>query len=105
VSIPDSGSAATSDLTFADCEGTGTASTEVAVAVKHTYTGDLKIDLVGPSGTVYELKAAGGDSTVDLTKTYTVDTSSEERADTWQLRVQDVYDYDEGTIDSFGVTF
>ncbi|SFA88939.1 Serine protease, subtilisin family [Amycolatopsis marina] len=105
VSIPDSGAAVTSELTFTGCEGKGTTDTSVAVAIKHTYTGDLKIELVGPSGKVYGLKTAGGESTIDLTKTYAVDTSSENRAGTWKLRVQDVYDYDEGTIDSFGVTF
>ncbi len=105
VSIPDSGSAVTSELTFADCTSKGTTGTSIAVAIKHTYTGDLKIDLVGPSGTVYELKAAGGESSVDLTKTYTVDTSAENRTGIWKLRVQDVYDYDSGSIDSFGVTF
>ncbi|GAB3485863.1 S8 family peptidase [Amycolatopsis cihanbeyliensis] len=105
VSIPDNGDAVTSTLEVTGCEGNGTTGTQVAVAIKHTYVGDLKIDLVGPSGTAYNLKQPGWDSSDDLNETYRVDTSSETKNGTWQLRVQDVYSYDTGNIDSFGIQF
>ncbi|MEC3981177.1 S8 family peptidase [Amycolatopsis sp. H20-H5] len=105
VAIPDAGAAVTSVVTIGSCDGKGTAATTVSVAIRHTYTGDLKIDLVTPGGKVVNLKRAGGESAVDLTKSFTVDTSAENRSGTWKLQVQDVYQFDTGSIDSFGVTF
>ncbi|SDZ43144.1 Serine protease, subtilisin family [Amycolatopsis xylanica] len=105
VAIPDAGEAVTSSATVTGCDGKATSSTRVSVGVKHSYTGDLKIDLVAPSGAVIPLKQAGGASTVDLNTTYTVDASAENRNGTWKLRVQDVYRYDTGSIDTFGVSF
>lgn len=75
------------------------------MAIKHAYTGDLKIDLVTPGGKTIPLKQAGGIGSVDLSTSYTVDTSAENRTGAWKLQVQDVYQYDSGTIDSFGVSF
>ncbi|WP_410582020.1 S8 family serine peptidase [Amycolatopsis sp. lyj-108] len=105
VAVPDAGEAVGSTVTIGSCDAKGTAGTSVAVAIKHPYTGDLKIDLVTPSGKVVNLKQAGGESTVDLSKTYTVDTSGENRSGDWKLRVQDVYRFDTGVLDSFGLTF
>ncbi len=105
VAVPDAGDAVTSTVTIGSCDAKGTSGTSVAVAIKHPYTGDLKIELVTPSGKVVTLKQAGGESTVDLSKTYAVDTSAENRSGDWKLRVQDVYRFDTGVIDSFGVSF
>ncbi|MFJ8916661.1 S8 family serine peptidase [Amycolatopsis sp. NPDC102389] len=105
VAVPDAGEAVGSTVTIGSCDAKGTSGTSVAVAIKHPYTGDLKIDLVTPSGKVVNLKQAGGESTVDLAKTYTVDTSGENRSGDWKLRVQDVYRFDTGVLDSFGLTF
>ncbi|WP_410598407.1 S8 family serine peptidase [Amycolatopsis sp. lyj-90] len=105
VAIPDAGDAVSSTVTIGSCDAKGTSGTSVAVGIKHAYSGDLKIDLVTPSGKVVNLKQAGGESTIDLSKTYTVDTSGENRSGDWKLRVQDVYRFDAGVIDSFGLTF
>ncbi|MFD8499631.1 proprotein convertase P-domain-containing protein [Amycolatopsis sp. NPDC059657] len=105
MAIPDAGEAVTSSATVSGCDGKASSSTRVSVGIKHSYTGDLKIDLVAPSGAVIPLKQAGGASTVDLNTTYTVDASAESRNGTWKLRVQDVYRYDTGSIDTFGVSF
>ncbi|QWF83056.1 S8 family peptidase [Amycolatopsis sp. CA-230715] len=105
VSIPDAGAAVTSTVTIGTCDAKGTATTKVSVAIKHAYTGDLKIDLVTPGGKTIPLKQAGGIGSVDLSTSYTVDTSAENRTGAWKLQVQDVYQYDSGTIDSFGVSF
>jgi serine protease len=105
VAIPDAGAAVTSSVTVSSCDGKASATTKIAVAIKHPYIGDVKIDLVTPSGAVVNLKQASGDSTADLSTTYTVNASTENRSGTWKLRVQDVYRYDAGSIDSFGVSF
>ncbi len=105
IAIPDAGDAVSSTVTIGSCDAKGTSGTSVAVGIKHAYSGDLKIDLVTPSGKVVNLKQAGGESTIDLSKTYTVDTSGENRSGDWKLRVQDVYRFDAGVIDSFGLTF
>ncbi|AIG75287.1 Conserved putative secreted protein [Amycolatopsis japonica] len=105
VAIPDAGDAVTSTVTIGSCDAKGTSGTSVAVAIKHPYSADLKIDLVTPSGKVVNLEQAGGVSTIDLSKTYTVDTSGESRTGDWKLRVQDVYRFDTGVIDNFALTF
>ncbi|MGW4827266.1 S8 family serine peptidase [Amycolatopsis japonica] len=105
VAIPDAGDAVTSTVTIGSCDAKGTSGTSVAVAIKHPYSADLKIDLLTPSGKVVNLKQAGGVSTIDLSKTYTVDTSGESRTGDWKLRVQDVYRFDAGVIDNFALTF
>ncbi|MGA6166088.1 S8 family peptidase [Amycolatopsis magusensis] len=105
VAIPDAGAAVTSSVVIASCEGNATSATKVAVSIRHPYTGDLVIDLVGPSGKAYNLKQAGGNSSIDLNSTFGVNASAEPKSGTWTLRVRDVYAYDIGSIDSFGVSF
>jgi len=87
---------------------TGNAPTNLAVGVdiKHTYRGDLVIDLVAPDGSLYRLKnSSGSDSADNVIATYTVNASTEVANGTWQLRVQDVYSGDTGYIDAFRLTF
>ena len=73
--------------------------------IKHTYRGDLKVDLVAPDGTVYALKAASSsDSADNVSTTYTKDLSSEAANGTWGLRVQDLYSADTGNIDTWTLT-
>ncbi|GII67395.1 serine protease [Sphaerisporangium krabiense] len=106
VAIPDAGSAVNSPVTIQNCEGKGTTSTSVKVDVVHSFTSDLAIDLVGPSGAVFTLKKPGGVGTADgVHQTYTVNTSAENRNGAWQLRVRDLYSYDAGTIDAWSITF
>ncbi|MFD9704499.1 S8 family serine peptidase [Lentzea sp. NPDC059081] len=105
VSIPDNGTAVSSSVTISGCTGNSTASATVKVDINHTYTGDLAIDLVSPSGRSYSLKKAGGtSSSAGVHETYPVDLSSEARNGTWKLQVKDVYTYDVGTIDAWTLT-
>ena len=88
--------------------GTGLAPSalQVPVDIKHTYRGDLVINLVAPDGSLYLLKSSSGtDSADNVITTYTVNASSETRAGTWKLRVQDVYTGDTGYIDSWSLQF
>ncbi|WP_103340025.1 S8 family peptidase [Amycolatopsis sp. CA-126428] len=106
VAIPDAGAAVTSSITQDGCDGKASAALAVKVDITHTYTGDLTLDLIGPSGTVYSLQKAGGaGSASGIHTTYTVNAAAEAANGTWQVRVRDVYRYDTGTLDGFTITF
>ncbi len=105
LSIPDTNTAVTSEITVSGCSGSGSAGSQVEVHAKHTWRGDLAVDLVAPDGTVYPLKrASAGDGAANLDATYTVDLSSETANGTWKLRVTDVYKYDAGYLDTWSLT-
>jgi len=105
VNIPDAGSAVTSPVTAAGCTGNASTASKVEVHIKHTYRGDLVIDLVAPDGTAYRLKnSSGSDSADNVDATYTVDASSEVRNGSWKLQVRDVYSADTGYIDSWSLS-
>ncbi|MFI9818697.1 S8 family peptidase [Saccharothrix variisporea] len=105
VAIPDAGSAVTSTITVSGCAGNASATSKVEVHIKHTWRGDLVIDLVAPDGTAYRLKSSSSsDSADNVDATYTTNLSSEARNGTWSLRVQDVARYDTGTIDTWSLT-
>ncbi|XIE82030.1 S8 family serine peptidase [Streptomyces sp. SBR177] len=86
--------------------GNAPAALKVDVDIKHTYRGDLVIDLVAPDGTVRNLKqSSSSDGADNVLATYTVDASSELANGTWKLQVRDVYSGDTGYIDSWSLTF
>ncbi|MEU2155184.1 S8 family serine peptidase [Streptomyces sp. NPDC019396] len=86
--------------------GNAPSALKVAVDIKHTWRGDLAIDLIAPDGTVRSLKtSSGSDSADNVLATYTVDASSEVANGTWKLQVRDVASGDTGYIDSWGLTF
>ena len=77
----------------------------IAVNIVHTYRGDLRVDLVAPDGTVYNLKAtSSSDSADNVNTTYTKNLSSEVANGTWRLKVQDVYSQDTGYINTWTLT-
>jgi subtilisin family serine protease len=85
--------------------GNAPATTTVAVDIRHTYRGDLVVNLVAPDGSLYLLKnSSGSDSADNVIATYTVNASSEAKNGTWTLRVQDVYSGDTGYINSWSIT-
>ncbi|MBK8283891.1 MAG: proprotein convertase P-domain-containing protein [Ahniella sp.] len=71
----------------------------------HTYQGDLKVDLVAPDGTLYNIHNRTGAGTDNIVKTVTLNLSSELLNGTWNLRVQDAASGDTGYINSWSVTF
>lgn len=106
VAVPDAGAAVTSTIDVTGCEGNAPASLPVKVDINHTYTGDLAVELIGPSGAVFTLKKSGGIGEANgIHTTFTVDASSETANGRWQLRVQDVYRFDTGVIDGWSLTF
>ncbi|OLF09279.1 hypothetical protein BLA60_18985 [Actinophytocola xinjiangensis] len=105
VDIPDAGTAVTSPITVSGVAGNAPSDLQVAVDIKHTYRGDVQIDLVSPDGTTFRLKNTGSDSGDNIVQTYTVNASGELANGTWQLRVQDLYRLDTGYIDRWALTF
>ncbi|MCJ8273234.1 MAG: proprotein convertase P-domain-containing protein, partial [Psychrosphaera sp.] len=76
----------------------------VKVDIKHTYIGDLRIDVIAPSGKSYRVKDTSNDSSDDLLKTYSINASGESYDGNWTLRVYDAYNADTGKIDSWSIT-
>ncbi|CAL9341097.1 MULTISPECIES: S8 family serine peptidase [unclassified Streptomyces] len=95
-----------SPITVSGVSGNAPATLKVNVDIKHSWRGDLVIDLVAPDGTSYRLKnSSSSDPTANLLTTYTVNASSEVANGTWKLQVSDVGTGDTGYIDSWGLTF
>ncbi|MFE3068464.1 S8 family serine peptidase [Streptomyces sp. NPDC059247] len=105
VTVPDN-TTVTSSIAVTGRTGNAPAALKVDVDIKHTWRGDLVVDLVAPDGTVRNLKAsASSDSADNVLATYTVDASSEVANGTWKLQVRDVATGDTGYIDSWSLTF
>ncbi|MFE9093905.1 S8 family serine peptidase [Streptomyces sp. NPDC007264] len=78
----------------------------VEVHIKHTYIGDLRVQLIAPDKSAYLLKGYGsGGSTHDIDTTYSVDASSEQANGAWKLKVSDNAAGDIGKIDSWALQF
>ncbi|MFH8366281.1 S8 family serine peptidase [Streptomyces sp. NPDC018031] len=106
LNIPDSNTTGvTSSISVTGRTGNAPAALKVAVDIKHTYRGDLAIDLIAPDGTVRNLKGVSNDSADDLNTVYTVDASSEAANGTWKLKVTDRVAGDTGYLDAWSLTF
>jgi subtilisin family serine protease len=105
VNIPDAGAAVYSNILISNCGRNASATSKVEVHIIHTWRGDLVIDLVAPDGSSYRLKnSSSSDSADNVHATYTTNLSTEAANGTWRLRVQDVYFFDTGYIDSWTLT-
>ncbi|MFE2753594.1 proprotein convertase P-domain-containing protein [Actinosynnema sp. NPDC059335] len=105
VAIPDAGAAVYSDVTVSGVAGNAPSTLKVGVEIRHSWSGDVVIDLVAPDGSTYRLKSASSSSAPDVVATYTVNASSEPANGTWRLKVQDVYRQDTGYVDAWRLTF
>ncbi len=105
VTIPDAGAAVYSNVTVSGIAGNAPSTLKVGVDIKHSWSGDVVIDLVAPDGSTYRMKSASSSSTPNVVTTYTVNASSEVANGTWRLKVQDVYSQDSGYIDAWRLTF
>ncbi|MFC5578960.1 M4 family metallopeptidase [Lysobacter niabensis] len=94
-----------SPITVSGRSGNAPSNASVTVAIVHTYIGDLKVDLVAPDGTLYNIHNRTGSSTDNINKTVTLNLSSEALNGTWKLRVNDNANADTGYINSWSVTF
>jgi serine protease len=98
-------STVSSPITVSGRSGNASSTTTVAVDIRHTYIGDLKVDLVAPDGSVYVLHNRSGGSADNIIRSYTVNLSSELLNGTWNLRVNDNATQDTGYINSWSITF
>ncbi|MFF5725938.1 M28 family metallopeptidase [[Kitasatospora] papulosa] len=106
VSVPDNGAAVTSSVAVTGRTGNAPSALKVGVDIKHTYRGDLVVDLLAPDGTAYRLKnSSSSDSADNVIATYTVNASAETANGTWKLQVRDVAAQDTGYVDSWQLTF
>ncbi|MGQ0800667.1 MAG: proprotein convertase P-domain-containing protein [Pseudomarimonas sp.] len=94
-----------SPITISGRSGNASSTTQVAVNIIHTYKGDLKVDVVAPDGSLYNIHNRTGGSTDNVIGTFTVNLSSEVANGTWKLRVNDNAGGDVGKIDSWSMTF
>ncbi|WP_460970842.1 M4 family metallopeptidase [Novilysobacter erysipheiresistens] len=104
VAIPDRATVE-SPISVSGVGGNAPSDLEVTVSIDHTYVGDLRVDLVAPDGSVYNLRNRSGGSANDIDATYTVNASAESADGTWKLRVNDNYTYDTGKIDLWSLQF
>ncbi|WP_276309422.1 S8 family serine peptidase [Ahniella affigens] len=104
VNITDN-STVNSTIVVSGRSGNASATSSVAVDIRHTYQGDLVVDLIAPDGTVYNLHNRTGASTDNIITTYSRNLSSEVLNGTWTLRVKDQGAGDVGYINSFSLTF
>jgi serine protease len=102
--IPDQ-STVESPIVVSGVSGNAPAALRVGVTIRHTYRGDLVIDLISPSGRAFRLKdSTMGDSLDDVVATYQVNASAEPANGTWGLRVQDVFAADTGYLDEWSLS-
>ncbi|MET7757194.1 S8 family serine peptidase [Streptomyces sp. NPDC005389] len=94
-----------SPITVSGVTGNAPATLKVGVDIKHTYIGDLKVDLVAPDGTVYTVHNRTGSGTDNIVQTFTVNASAEVANGVWKLRVNDNASQDTGKIDAWNLTF
>lgn len=95
-----------SPITVSGRSGNAPNPTRVDLDIRHTYRGDLQVDLIAPDGSAYRIKSADGrDSADNVTGYVNLDLSSEAKNGTWRLRVRDHYYGDTGYINSWSITF
>jgi serine protease len=94
-----------SPIAVANRTGNASPTMQVGVVIRHTYVGDLVIELVGPDGQAYMVSYQGFGDQVDLVQTFTVDASASPASGSWKLRVTDNGPADVGYIDSWSMTF
>lgn len=94
-----------SPITVSGLSGNAPAALIVAVNISHTYQGDLKVDLVAPNGTLFNLWNRTGGGTDNIVRSFTVNASAVSANGTWKLRVNDNAAGDTGTLNSWGLSF
>ncbi|HUQ59066.1 M14 family metallopeptidase [Lentzea sp.] len=94
-----------SPIAVSEVTGNAPSTLKVAVDIKHTYQGDLRVELIAPDGTAYVLHNRSGGSADNINTTYTVNASGEVANGTWQLRVNDNANQDTGFLDKWSLQF
>ena len=104
--IPDNNTTGvSSSIAVSGRTGNAPSNASVSVNIIHPYKGDLKVDLIAPDGSVYNIHNRTGSSGDNVTGTYTLNLSSEALNGTWKLRAVDAAAADTGRIDTWSITF
>ncbi|QWF15833.1 S8 family peptidase [Lysobacter capsici] len=104
--IPDNNATGVSStITVSGRTGNAPSNASVTINIIHPYKGDLKVDLIAPDGSVYNLHNNTGGSADNVAGTYTVNLSSETLNGAWKLRAVDSGPADVGRIDTWSITF
>ena len=78
----------------------------LALKITHTYVGDLKIELMSPSGKVITLRDRQGGSADDIDESYSLEEfDGEVVAGTWALIISDEAYFDKGVLSEIVFTF
>ncbi|MGW2400586.1 S8 family peptidase [Kitasatospora sp. NPDC001664] len=86
--------------------GNAPSALSVAVDIRHTFRGDLRVQLIAPDGSAYLLKDYNANDSADnVQATYTVNASSEVANGTWKLRVTDNAANDTGYVNAWSLQF
>ncbi|NUO77694.1 MAG: PKD domain-containing protein [Lysobacter sp.] len=94
-----------SPITVSGRTGNGPSNASISVTITHSYKGDLKVDLVAPDGTLYNIHNRTGGSADNVIGTFTKNLTSEPLNGTWRLRVNDNANADTGVLDTWSITF
>jgi serine protease len=81
------------------------ATVTVNVDIKHTYSGDLTVSLVSPTGQTAVLQSKTGGSADNVIKTFTASMTGVESSGVWKLKAVDSASQDTGYIDAWTLTF
>ncbi|WP_051885413.1 S8 family peptidase [Lysobacter antibioticus] len=104
--IPDNNTTGvSSSIAVSGRTGNAPSNASVTVNIIHPYKGDLKVDLIAPDGSVYNIHNRSGGSADNVSGTFTVNLSSEALNGTWKLRAVDAAAVDVGRIDTWSITF
>jgi PKD repeat protein len=94
-----------SPITVSGISGNASATLTVDVTILHTYQGDLKVDLVAPNGTLFNLWNRTGGGTDNIVRSFIVNASAVAANGQWKLRVNDNAAGDTGKIDRWSLQF
>lgn len=92
-----------SPITVTGVAGNAPSALRVAVRIIHTFPSDLRVDLVAPDGSLYNIQ--NRTSSTNIIKTVTINASSEVANGVWKLHVNDSIGGDTGYIDSWSLQF
>ena len=104
VAIPDL-STVESPITVTGVPGNAPATLAVGVDIRHTFRGDLVVDVIAPDNAVFNLSNRQGGSADNIIQTFTINASTHLANGTWRLRVRDAAAQDIGTINSWSLQF
>jgi hypothetical protein len=104
VAMPDPG-VAESPITTSRFTGT-TDRVVLNLDVKHSWRGDLRLELLSPTGAVFPVRDFyPSDSTDDVTGFYEVATPGQPKLGTWRLRATDKVASDSGSIRRWSISY